>query len=77
LRVRGFLRCSSKDRPHDFSRQSTAGEQSARDSQTVWRTVFTVAWFSVGDVFCTADRPRLSSGQSAPSLADSPRQLGR
>jgi hypothetical protein len=32
--------------------------------------------FAVGEDFCTADSPRLTPGQPASSLADSPRQLG-
>jgi hypothetical protein len=60
LRIRVFLRNSSTDRPRVVGGQSAAGGHSARGCGRLDRTVF-----SAGSVFCTADSPRLSSGQSA------------
>jgi hypothetical protein len=67
LRVRDFLRSSSLDRPRVF------GGQSPRSRKPFCGPFRQKRCFSAGGVFCTADNPCLSSGQSAPSLVDSPR----
>jgi hypothetical protein len=70
LRVRESLRSSSMDRSCVF------GGQSAWDHRSFCGPFRQNRSFSAGSNFCMADRPRLSFGQSAPSLADSLRQLG-
>jgi hypothetical protein len=77
LQVLDFLHYSSTDRPRVVHGQPAAGGQSARGRGPFGGPFRQNRGFSASGVFCTTDSPRLSSGQSAPSPADSPRQLGR
>jgi hypothetical protein len=65
LRIRVFLRNSSTDRPRMVGGQSAAGGHSARGCGPFCGPFRQNRCFSAGSVFCTADSPRLSSGQSA------------
>jgi cellulose synthase/poly-beta-1,6-N-acetylglucosamine synthase-like glycosyltransferase len=66
LRVRGFLLCSSTDRPHVFGGQSAAGGQSVRGRRLFGGLFRQRRRFLAGGFFCTADSSHLFSGQSAP-----------
>jgi hypothetical protein len=73
LRVLGFLRSSSMDRPRVFGGQSAARRQSATPWGLLGGPFRQKRWFSAGGDFCPADRLRLvfrtvrpfSGGQSA------------
>jgi hypothetical protein len=76
LRVRGFLFCSFLDSPRVLGGQSAARGQSTSPRGPFCGLFRQKCYFLAGGFFCTADSLCLSSGQSAPTPADSPRQLG-
>jgi hypothetical protein len=76
LRVLGFLRSSSTDRLRMLGGQSVAGRQSARGSRSFCGLFRQNLCFWLVATFVLRTVRALSSGQSAPSLADSPRQPG-